>query len=150
MSRQIPHLHHTVATTTGEVVQRARVLGHRVYTVHMTVAHLSQKRGCKETLELDSIEGPSVFTSSFKWMLSGIEVSGLSNDRGSRRLLGGRGTRKSFDFLSAKLASFSRLQQNEQKSHHAALIVVVEENDMETKYKNFQRPFFPAELSGRR
>lgn len=69
----------------------------------MAIAHLPYERGRKQTLELDSIECPSVFTSSFKWMLGGIEVSGLSNDRGSRSLLRGRGARKRFDFLFVAL-----------------------------------------------
>lgn len=77
----------------------------------MAVAHLPYERGRKQTLELDSIEGSSVFTSSFEWMLGGIEISGLSNDRGSRGLLRGRGTRKRFDFLFVVLVESAHWQK---------------------------------------
>ena len=99
VSSQIPDLDHTISASTGEMVERIWILGHRVHPIYMAITHLSQEWSSKHPLQLGGIQGPSVFSSSFKRMLGGIEVPRLSDNCRSRSLLRGRRPRQGFYFL---------------------------------------------------
>ena len=65
----------------------------------MPIPQLSQKRGSEHTIQLSSIERPSVLSRPLKRVESGIEVAGLAGYCRARCLMRGGRAGKDFDFL---------------------------------------------------
>jgi hypothetical protein len=59
-AREIPDFDDTIATSTGESLQRGRVFGHGVDTVDVTASELSNEGFRMHSFQFDGIQGASL------------------------------------------------------------------------------------------
>lgn len=90
-ARKIPDFDDAVAAATGKALEGARVFGHGVDTVDMTVTQLGNERGGEHAVELGGIEGSGILSCSFEGVERWVEVAGLAGNTRTWGLVRRRG-----------------------------------------------------------
>ena len=88
LTREIPYLDNTIATTASKVIKTLRVFSHCVDAIDVSIAQLRDEGRSKHPIKLGGIEGSCVFSGSFEWMKGRVEISRLTSDIRPRGLVG--------------------------------------------------------------
>ena len=86
---EVPDLDYAVAASAGEAFEGLWVLGHGVDAINVAFSELGDERGGEHALKFSGIKGTGVFSSSFEWVQSRVEISRLPSNAGSWCLMGG-------------------------------------------------------------